>query len=88
MTSPDHVAVADAESFGGIEVVLALYVSTNTKTEYEVLILGSGGLLDSFSAPDDEYTMPSIFDDFRVDGSDVYHRGSTKTGVYVDYYSF
>jgi len=88
MSSPDHVSVADAESFGGIEAIVALRVASSAKTEYEVLVLSGSGLLDSFSAPDDEYTSTALFDDFRVDGATVYHRGSTRKGLYVDYYSF
>lgn len=88
ISSPDHVSIADAESFGGIEAVVALRVAASSKTEYEVLILSGSGLLDSFSTPDDEYTSTALFDDFRVDGATVYHRGSTAKGLYVDYYSF
>ena len=88
VTSPDHVSVADAESFGGIEALVVLRVASGTKVEYEVLVLSKSGLLDSFSAPVDEYTSIALFDDWRVDGATVYHRGSTKKGLYVDYYSF
>ncbi len=63
-------------------------MASSSKTEYEVLILSGSGLLDSFSTPDDEYTSTALFDDFRVDGATVYHRGSTAKGLYVDYYSF
>lgn len=88
VSSPDRIRVEDAESLGGIELVLALNVYTDTRNEYEVLILGPHGLLDSFSVPWDRYTETPLNDDFRLDGSTLYHRGSTKTGVYVDDYSF
>jgi hypothetical protein len=88
-TSPDHVSVANAESFGGIEAVVALRVNRDGKrTEYEVLILGPHGILQSFSAPDDEYTTTALDDDWRVEGSTIYHRGSTPKGLYVDEYQF
>jgi len=89
ITSPDHVSVEDAESFGGIEAVVALTVNANGKrTEYEVLILGPHGVLQSFSVPQDQYTSTALFDDFRVEGSTIYHRGSTKKGLYVDEFQF
>jgi hypothetical protein len=89
ITSPDHISVDDAESFGGIEAVVALRVNADgRKTEYELLILGPHGILHSFSAPDDEYTSTALFDDWRVEGSTIYHRGSTKTGLYVDEFQF
>lgn len=88
VSSPDGMQLEDAESFGGIELVLVLNVYTDTRNEYEVLILGSHGLLDSFSVPYDRYTETSLSDDFRVDGATVYHLGWTKSGIYVDYYSF
>jgi hypothetical protein len=88
VSSPDGIQAVDAESFGGIELLLVLNVYTDTKNEYEVLILGPSGILTSFSVPWDRYTETNLDDDFRVDGSTLYHLGWTKSGVYVDYYSF
>jgi len=88
VSSPNDIQVEDAESFGGIELMLVLNVYTDTRNEYEAVVLGPRGLVDSFSIPGDRYADTAPNDDFRVDGSTLYHRGSTKKGVYVDYYSF
>jgi hypothetical protein len=89
VTSPDFIGVEDAESFGGIELMLVLSVNADKKkTEYEVVVLGPKGVLDSFSVPSDQYTTTAQNDDFRVDGSTLYHRGSTAKGLYVDEYQF
>jgi hypothetical protein len=85
VSSPTPIAPEDAEPVGN-NLVLVLRVSTSKATEYEVLTLGKSGLVNSYSVPDDDYAETALFDDFRLEGATLYHRGSTKKGVYVDSY--
>ena len=85
VSSPTPIAPEDAEPVGN-NLVLVLRVSTSKATEYEVLDLGKNGLVNSYSVPDDDYTATALVDDFRLEGATLYHRGSTKHGVYVDSY--
>jgi hypothetical protein len=88
VSTPDQVSVADAEAYNP-NLLLVLKVSRGAKTEYEVVVLGSPGVFATFSVPYYHYTATAPFDDFRVDSSTatLFHRGSTKKGFSVDYYS-
>ncbi len=78
-------SLEDAEPVGRNAAVV-LHVVRGNRAEYEVLLLGSRGLLRRFSTPADDYVEKAPYADFRIDGASLYRLGSNRAGVFVDRY--
>ena len=79
------VQLAQTLPSGRVLVVFSVY--TDTQHEYEAAVIDpSGGLVDQFSLPADEWAQSMPLSRFRLVGSSLYELGSTDAGVFVDRY--
>ena len=70
----------------GRNVVVAFRVYTETRDEFEVLVLGDRGLVRRFSVDSTAWAETAPLARLRLHGSSLYALGSTPAGVYVDRY--
>lgn len=72
-----------AEPFGN-ELALVARVYTDDRDEFVVLVLGSKGLVRSFSVDSADWAETSPLARFRLVGPSLYQLGSTPSGLFVD----
>lgn len=68
----------------GSRLVVVTRVYTDTEAEFEVLVLGSHGLVGRFSVSAPEWAEASPLGRFRLVGPSLYRLGSTENGPFVD----
>jgi hypothetical protein len=70
----------------GDKVVVVLRAYTDTRDEFEVLVLGDQGVVKRFSVDSTAWAETAPLARFRLRGSSLYELGSTPAGVFVDRY--
>ena len=70
----------------GDKVVVVLRVYTDSRDEFEVLVLGDSGAVERFSVDSGAWAETAPLARFRLHGSALYELGSSPAGVFVDRY--
>jgi hypothetical protein len=70
----------------GNRVVVVVKAYTETRDEFEVVILDADGLVREFSVPSDQWADAAPLAYFRLTGGALYKLGTGPTGAFVDRY--